>query len=530
MDNVRRGGAALAIEYRRDLLRLDQVVAQGSAQALVEGEIFVPETKAPIARILDINAEAVISSQEVIQDKVMTEGIIRYDILYIPEEDSVIDSLDAEIGFTQYLELPGAKPKMASRLKLYVEHVDYELASARKVSVKSVLDLSGQVSQVVEMEAVTEFSGEEVEVLRDSIRVTSIAGTGHSQTMVREDLELADSMPTIQKIIRKNANVRINEKKAADNKVVVHGDVDLKLLYLCQDEDEPVQYISHSIPFSHVVEIQGAYQGMECWADATVTEFYADPREDINGEKRIIDTELILAIDAQIFEAQEGEIITDAYSPRIAMEVKKRKIKVKQFVGESQGHTMVKESVTFPDGVPRARKILYVEARPIITDNALEKGKAAVEGILACQVVYQTNEPDVPVASFQQEIPFRHTMEIDGVQPDMDCESEATAEDINYALLAQDEVELKIPVLCRVSVSQIIEKDVIISAEETEETKGKEPGIYIYYVKPDDTLWSIAKKYNTTISNILKYNTMENETLAPGTRLLIFKKLDSSVI
>jgi hypothetical protein len=50
---------------------------------------------------------------------------------------------------------------------------------------------------------------------------------GHSQTMVREDLELADSMPSIAKF-KKNAKVRINEKKVADNKVVVHGDSGFK--------------------------------------------------------------------------------------------------------------------------------------------------------------------------------------------------------------------------------------------------------------------------------------------------------------
>jgi LysM repeat protein len=72
--------------------------------------------------------------------------------------------------------------------------------------------------------------------------------------------------------------------------------------------------------------------------------------------------------------------------------------------------------------------------------------------------------------------------------------------------LAQDEAELKIPVLCRTTVYHTIEKDVIISAEEVEEVMGPEAGIYIYYVQPDDTLWSIAKKYNTTISGILKYN------------------------
>lgn len=117
----------MTIECRRDLLRLDQVVGEETSQALVEGEINVPETKAPVAKILDISGEVVISSREVLQDKVMVEGILRYDVLYVPEDDAVIDSLDAEIGFTQYLELTGARPKMASQLKLNVEHIDFEL-------------------------------------------------------------------------------------------------------------------------------------------------------------------------------------------------------------------------------------------------------------------------------------------------------------------------------------------------------------------------------------------------------------------
>ena len=55
------------------------------------------------------------------------------------------------------------------------------------------------------------------------------------------------------------------------------------------------------------MEIEGAYQGMECWADVAVSEFYADARENIN-ELRIIDTELVLD-HAQVFEAQEGKIL-----------------------------------------------------------------------------------------------------------------------------------------------------------------------------------------------------------------------------
>jgi hypothetical protein len=522
----------LAIECRRDLLRLDQVVGEETSQALVEGEINVPESKAPVARVLDISGEAIISSREVIQDKVMVEGIIRYDVLYVPEGETVLEEADAEIGFTQYLDIPGVRPKMASRLKLDVEHIDYELVSGRKINAKAVLNLYGQVTQIMEMEAVREFTDlDDVEVLRDHVRATINAGEGRSQTMVREDLELSDSMPSVVKILRKDARVRVHEKKVADNKVVVHGDVDVKLLYLCEDEEEPVQYIEHTIPFSHFVDISGAYQGMDCIADVQVTEFYADPRENINNELRIIDAELILSMDAQVLEPQEGEILVDAYSPAVPMTLKKRKIRLQQFFGETQGQTVVKESITFPEGAPKARKILYADAKPTITDERIEDGKVILEGILSTQLVYQTNDPAMLIGSFREDIPFRHALDMEGVDSSMECQSEAATEYISYTLLAQDEAELKITVLCRTGVNRTIEKDVIIGAEEAEKAAARDAGIYIYFVQPGDNLWAIAKKYNTTITNILKYNTLEDESRpAPGTKLVIFKKLDATVV
>ena len=44
-----------------------------------------------------------------------------------------------------------------------------------------------------------------------------------------------------------------------------------------------------------------------------------------------------------------------------------------------------------------------------------------------------------------------------------------------------------------------------------------------YVVKKEDTLWSIAKNYYTTIENIKAYNELESDTLEPGERLVILK-------
>jgi hypothetical protein len=56
-----------------------------------------------------------------------------------------------------------------------------------------------------------------------------------------------------------------------------------------------------------------------------------------------------------------------------------------------------------------------------------------VEGIFTAQVVYQTNDPDSACGKLSGGFSFQScTMEIDGVQADMDCESEAIVENVSH--------------------------------------------------------------------------------------------------
>jgi membrane-bound lytic murein transglycosylase D len=45
--------------------------------------------------------------------------------------------------------------------------------------------------------------------------------------------------------------------------------------------------------------------------------------------------------------------------------------------------------------------------------------------------------------------------------------------------------------------------------------------VKLYYVKKGDSLFSIAKKYNVTASDIKKWNGIKNESLKPGMKLKI---------
>ena len=53
----------------------------------------------------------------------------------------------------------------------------------------------------------------------------------------------------------------------------------------------------------------------------------------------------------------------------------------------------------------------------------------------------------------------------------------------------------------------------------------KIPSIAIYVVKKGDTLWKLAKKFNTTVNDIATINNIENPDLIyPNQKLIIVKK------
>ena len=44
-----------------------------------------------------------------------------------------------------------------------------------------------------------------------------------------------------------------------------------------------------------------------------------------------------------------------------------------------------------------------------------------------------------------------------------------------------------------------------------------------YTVKPEDTLWSIAKNYFTTVEKLKELNHLKTDEVSPGEKLLIMK-------
>jgi len=129
--------------------------------------------------------------------------------------------------------------------------------------------------------------------------------------------------------------------------------------------------------------------------------------------------------------------------------------------------------------------------------------------------------------SFKQDIPFNQTNDIEGIDSNMYCDSRVQIERMNFSLRTPDEIEFKATVNGWVRVYDEIKVNVVVDIEEVEGLSDDQSGMFVYFVKQGDTLWSIAKQYNTTIDNILRFNDLsDGENLEIGKRIIIYNKYD----
>jgi len=186
-----RGGSLMSVELIKDLLKIDQTVGKDQIQALVEGEISLPEIKPSINKVLKVDGDVEITGTKLSQDKIIVSGIVNFKVLYnANDEKQSIHSLEASTNFREEVDMSNINEGMIAEIKAKVEHIDYSLVDESTISVKTVLDIDGKVQTNNNIDIVRDIKGAEgLQILKERIQYNDIIGTNNSSTLVKEAFE-----------------------------------------------------------------------------------------------------------------------------------------------------------------------------------------------------------------------------------------------------------------------------------------------------------------------------------------------------
>ncbi|AKL97138.1 LysM domain-containing protein [Clostridium aceticum] len=518
----------MAIELMKDLLKIDQLVGENTVQAIIEGDILAPDIKPDISRVVAVEGNIQVTKQEAQENKILVEGRIQFKVLYVSEKgEAPLYSIDSSTDFKQNIELEGLTSQMKSEVIAEIEHIDYTLNNERKIGVKAVINVEGKGKQEGHIEITKDLEGmEDIEVLKETLQYTDVIGSNSSDTLVKDAFELEKDLPEVKEVLKWQAVAIEKETKITDGKVIVGGNVLLEVLYIGEEEENSLNIVKKEIPFTHFIEVPEAYSDMEYKLKMKVDEVYTDIKENAEEERRILEVEGIVNIEAVVMENQKREVVVDAYSPTQALNLEKSKLQLKEHLGIHRSQVLLRETLELPSSHPPMAQVFSISAKPIVTDYNIVDHKVMMEGVLETTVIYTSEEGLQPIYSYMQEIPFRNHMEIEGLKGNMDADVEFVVQDLDYNTINEEQIEIKINIGTTCQAYCIKNIDVVANVEELEELVDvtKRPSLTIYFFQEGDSLWKIAKKYNTTVQHIMESNEIEKpEDIKAGDEIIIEK-------
>lgn len=237
-------------------------------------------------------------------------------------------------------------------------------------------------------------------------------------------------------------------------------------------------------------------------------------------EDHSINIEIDLEMFCRVFGNKEVSIIQDMYSPSRNLEFVQNQVSTMVNMKSTRNVINIREKVKLED--EEYNKICDVVSEAVINEKNVLRDVVKYSGDLNLKFIL-LNDDETRTKSQEMTIPFSFDQEISGI----DRESRI---DIELAKVFQEftkdnmEVSAKIDLEASTNSYDLETINVIGSIEECEQNDDNPYSMVIYFVKPGDTLWKIAKRYKSTVEDISRVNNIENPNkISVGMQLFIPK-------
>ena len=494
----------MVVTTTKQTLSINQVIGRKTDTIIVEEDIVVPDIKPDILSTISTSGTVCIYKKEVSTGAVKVDGCINTYIIYLADDEmGAVRSLNTTLDFSKTINMDNANEGMILESKVTLKSVECRVINGRKVSIKAIVELELKLSSNDAIEFVNEIEDiKDIQVLNSTLPLNSILGRGVTKVYAKDTIVI-DGADNLNEIMKVDFNIINEETKISYNKVLVKAEAIVKIMYLT--EDNRICLSSAVIPIMGFIDIQDISDENICDVSFELKNLIIKPN---SVDEHSIYVEGEVEISCNVSQSKEMNIIQDLYSPSVDLAYKQKQIQAisqkkivkdvcnireKQFIEEIGNH-----------------KIYDAEIMPSIINKNILKDRIMYEGQLEINFIFSA-ENTSRVDTKNVVIPFTFNMDCAGITPSSEVETkiEITAQD--FTIMPDGGIDVKIDLSFGVSLStnqalQVIEE---ISVDET---RNKERcSLVIYFVKPKDTLWSIAKRFRSTVADIAKINGIEDE-------------------
>ena len=526
---------------------MERTLYAASRSLEIEGELYLPEEYPELEAVLSAHGYLTEVAGEIDGNKLLLSGTVETHLVYQSKErldqvsayGLILSGINGAVfnGEISLPDLAAATWDWHARLV----KIKLEPGTARAVKYRLELEVQLHANQSAQVGFIDEIKAEagihtEVEHL--------VIAEPVLQTYVKRDINqqfpLTYPKPPLARLLSCQVYPVSLAAAFAKDRVNIEGKLEVHLAYVTLAEDgheggvETQKWTAENggaIPFQITAEtpvLQEPAVDYEIWVEGV--QFTSTHPESFRVQAQL-GVEVCLSktkqINAIIDVSPAGEGIID---------LKRESVAWVEVVEDAERLITVEKMLTLPAGYPDLGKVLQVSILEPKLEWQLSSDQLMVTGEMAGFLLYQTAGAEAESATLQTAtwgvgnaaaLGFGTALELPGVETEMQSRCAVNLQQIKSEQVDGRTVKLTLEFKARIRVTQDREIALVTDSALVLPEEGPKPSMLFYVVQSGDTLWQIARRYNSTMATIAAANYLTNpdQEVVSGRKLLIPKEL-----
>lgn len=501
-------------EVKKDAVNTKELFYEGSLEQMIETEVNLPEYYCDVVKVLKCTVNPVIVSTQVSGDRIIIEGSAKFCFMFLGEDNQVY-SYESSYPFSKNTEIRDLDEQYSVVVDARTDYVSCRASGKRQITGNATISVSLKVYRVRSMEIVTDCSIKGIQMKKKEICPYSFMKVEQKGFTVNDTCEIQKTGGGIKRIVKSDTNAFITDVKTINGKMMISGEMQVKSLAVTNDDCDIVA-VTCIIPFSQIFELGCVNENSICDVSVKVNSVDAELQ---GSENTAIAYNIKATALITIGEVKCIEAVSDAYSTAKATETKQLSGNLKVIKSRGTEPYVFKSEAAVAD--LEIGRIIDISVVGLKKSVRTDGSKAFVYGSVEIGMLYAYSDGRINYA--EKSVSFEYEKDTGLRAGSFECDANAEVSGVSHNHASADKLELKVELSISLTVLEIEMVDVLSDIIETgdSDAKHKPASLVIYFSDPGESIWDIARKYNTTVEKIAVENSLTDDVMRERRMLLI---------
>lgn len=532
------------LECRYEKLKVTEIVEEKTQFITIQGELILPEGYPSIEKVLSYQGYLNNLVPEYAGGTLSIYGAVETHLIYqwgqpqeVRGESGFVWRGEEAAVFEERILLsnPDAKWDWGITLSLFT----LEAVSDRKVRYHGELEIRLKARSEREISVVTEVKAEgEIEMITDRIVAQEFIVDAQTKKEVYNQYQVSYPKAPILRVLDALVNLVGLKGTASKGHVTVEGNLATTLIYISRGlegeeggftavtwDEEAKGLLPFQITFDLPQALSEHIVAPKVWVESVRVE---------SSHPESCHLHILLGARVELLNIRSVQTVLDLSAKnQEIVDILRRNVVLEEMVGMSEKPLVVERALPLPSSKINLERILAaIPGVPTVINCRPELDRIFIDGEVSLSLLYtgeREEEPRFELASWNknsgERITFGETLELPGVEEGMSVSVSLDPERIRVEVDNEGLVRLFMELKANIQVRgqrtlQVVEDCALITT-----LPQSRPSMLFYLVQIEDTLWKIARRYNTTVEAIASANKIDDPgaELARGRKLLIPK-------